>query len=323
MTNLFRRRSKRASSVKNEISHECTSAKEVSAQDINTNTSASLKQHEDSGDTPDSEFPQHTNDTSNDDSLNMSLASSVSKASTMTFGSSHQQDSFAMVSNTGLSSEESSINSRYLDPVPRRHRGNESPARDENLSSGQHMLKTKTQTNTSSLPRLTVNTKQTRALLASDDKREKMVSHSVVSPSTVVTEPETPIFYEGGQDQEFEFPEQADLNSTPVIHMPSDIPRNLQAAHDVSNFSTSLDDLPSFDTSYPRERQMTKENRAMYATHVEMEYWHVQLKEIVVQYGSNSIQAAKGMGNLGASLLRCQVCNLTPLLIFMNACLMP
>ena len=267
--------------------------------------------------------------------LSYSIASSGSRASTISFGTTYHEDSFAAISNTGLSSAESSINSDYLYTRTRARRNGSSNDEDEKES---NLLRVKTTTNV--LPRLTVNTKQTMALLPSDDV-DKMAAETSITPRTAATVPETPVpasiddggekFPDRNESNEYspdsdnrneEFPVNNDINFSPKIHMhtdkkslpqsqlPSDLPRKLQMSHEISIYSTSMtrdQGSTSFSTSFERRRQVKKDHDSRNTAHAEMEYWDMQLKEIAIEYGMNSVQAARGLGNLGASLLRCKV----------------
>lgn len=248
----------------------------------------SASQNNDTVSTPHSDQPQGRSKATDGDSLSISSDDEleVSKASTMSFGTHHPDDSFVAISATGLSSDEDSINSRYLDNPP-------------------HDGRLKHETKTSSLPRLTINTRQTMALLASDpphtstnapqSREKKIMDESMTTPKTL---PETPMFRDSpspaGND---EFPQEADMNSTPQIHLPN----NLQTSVDSSNSSKPL------DTSTTIKKRKKISSRIRRGVSAEKEYWELQLKEIIFQHGADSIQAAKGMGNLGASLLRCKV----------------
>jgi hypothetical protein len=259
--------------------------------------------------TPQSDQPQGSPKGADDvDEFQLSISSAedeleISRASTMSFGTHHPDDSFVAISATGLSSDESSINSRYLDMPPARSKGSHDGDGSRRTGSDGRL---KSKTTTSTLPRLTINTRQTMALLASDspDVEKKMMNQSM-TPRTVGTEPMTPVFH--GTRQSDEFPVQADISSTPQIHLPS----SLQTSRDDSNFSSSVDTKVT-----PRKRA----NKTRRVALVEKEYWDLRLKEIIFQHGANSIQAAKGMGNLGASLLRCKVriCNILIFLLLVR-----
>ena len=244
-------------------------------------------------------------DTSN--SIETSTSSNNSNR-TMSFGSSNEQDSFAVVSHTGLSDDDISINSRYLDE-PRRKEGNTcdnhgSNSRTSTGTTGTHTttsIRTSTSTSTSTLPRLTIQTKQTKALLATTT-HEHNKGQYLISPNTVVIQPETPT---GTVNSSNEFPvtTQTLLNNTPEINM--NIPDSPSHSQSFS-MSLSHQERPSFDTSFLKERQLSKESKSLQAAYKELEYWDEELKQTMDISGHTSIQSAQGMMNLGASLLRCR-----------------
>jgi hypothetical protein len=279
---------------------------------------------------PQSDQPQFNSKDGLDDSedsedsngLNASIQGlDLSGASSMSFGSQHPDDSFIAVSVTGMSSDESSINSRYLDVhPPGSKRGNlENDGRGRNESGGIDDDRLKPKTTTSSLPRLTVNTKQTRAFLDTPpdnqsnlkgdyqnqkQKQQERIQDLPISPTTVETEPETPVNRK--TDNEFPVPNQSGVNTTPEIHIPS----NLHTSLDASDFTRTTSTSSSTRRRRDRDRILTKEKKMSKGRRMalaEKGFWELRLKEIIFQHGSNSIQAAQGMGNVGASLLRCQV----------------
>lgn len=200
----------------------------------------------------------------------------MSRASTMSFGSNHPEDSFVL-SATGLSSEESSINSRYLDPPPPQSRPEGTDeTRRSNRPASRMDNNFHTKTRTSNLPRLTVKTRQTMALLSIDPlKDEERTSSRSSTPRTASTEPETPTG---------EFPDQS--NTTPQFRM--------KGISGVSMSQSSSKDASQY--------QMRISNKRRHASYAEVEYW----ERVIIQHGHNTVQAAKGMENLGASLLRCR-----------------
>ena len=285
---------------------------------------------------PQSDQPQFNSKDGLDDSddsedsngLNASLQGlDLSGASSMSFGSHHPDDSFVAVSATGMSSDESSVNSRYLDVHPSDFNrvNNENDGQGRNVNGGIDDDRLKPKTTTSSLPRLTVNTKQTRALLDTTPhnqsnvkgdhqnqnqnqnqnlKQQERIQDLPISPKTIETEPETPV--NRNLDNEFPVPDQSGVNTTPEIHMMS----NLHTSHDASDFSRTTSTSSSTRRRRDGDRHLTKEKKMSKGRRMalaEKEFWELRLKEIIFQHGSSSIQAAKGMGNVGASLLRCQV----------------
>jgi len=283
----------------------------------------------------------------------------------MSFGSFHgDQDSFAAVSHTGLSDDESSINSRYLDQhlqesEPQTQTRTQSQSQTQNISinrrrrmENQYYQKENT---TSTLPRLTIQTKQTKALLAPkqdiDIDIDKCQNQSVASPTTVVAHLDTPTSHNSlliqenkydhdhdpkqqqqqqqqqqrqhNQENEFPTPTQA---RSPQINMPTQ-EFSMSLSHELpsgsfinNNSSTSL----SMSSSFLKERQLHKESKTLTAAYHELQYWENQLHSIISNsatststathqgrrprqfQGAQSIQAAQGMMNLGASLLRCR-----------------
>jgi len=70
-----------------------------------------------------------------------------------------------------------------------------------------------------------------------------------------------------------------------------------------SSLSTTV--LPSFDTSYLRQRQFTKKHQAQNRSYAERDYYNTLMKERILQHGPHSLPAAKAMTSLGSALLRC------------------
>jgi tetratricopeptide (TPR) repeat protein len=264
----------------------------------------------------------HSNDISFMETSNSRDSSTRSSNSTMSFGSSKEQDSFAFVSHTGLSDDDESFNSRYLDE-PRRNEQNPRDIHDSNIINSSEsndaisaQMDMRAATTTSNLPRLTIQTKQTKALLATPTATATSAvatptnakRQPLNSPNTVVTQLETPSSAVNTSD-EFPLPTQESLNNTPEIHIPSNLPTQLQTSTSQSqsfSMSFSLQEMPSFDTSFLKEKQMSRESKLMQAAYRELEYWDEQLKDIIDLSGHASVQSAQGMMDLGASLLRCR-----------------
>lgn len=196
----------------------------------------------------------------------------------------HDDDSFAgRVSNTGMSSEESSINSHssynrftgtHDNKYTRKHTGDNKYMKPKSTS--RH------------LPRLTIQTKRTKDLLAQNDTTHHVFfekpSETPMSLDTKQTSLSTP----STRNQQ-EFPPVNSFSSTPKIHMSE------------TYNSTVLS--PSSNSS---GRGIHSTNKTNMKNLVEKEYWKYKLKMTLRYHGGSSVQAAKAFSDLAAALLKCK-----------------
>ena len=305
-----------------------------------------------------------TNSKSRDANTNTNTSSS----STMSFGSFHaDQDSFAAVSHTGLSDDESSINSRYLDQhLQESERERERGREPQNQSQSQKDVfmnrfpRNGNDNKTSTLPRLTIQTRQTKALLAAKDDINCQNQAITASPTTVITRQLDPPtiasvisnkslqqsnqYDPKQQQQQQQLQQQAQQNQendnefpspsqacSPEFYMPTHLQQQSpfsmslpSGSFDYNNNNTnSYSPSVSLSSSFLKERQLNKESKTLKAAYNELQYWENQLDSIISNsnnatntelgkhsrrqfQGAQSIQAAHGMMNLGASLLRCR-----------------
>jgi hypothetical protein len=196
----------------------------------------------------------------------------------------HDDDSFAgRVSNTGMSSEESSINSHSsYNRFTGKHDNNytHKPTGDNKYlqpkSTSRH------------LPRLTVQTNRTKELLAQNHLDKTGVEKYSETPMSFGTK-QTILSTPSTRNQD-EFPPVNSFSSSPKIHM-SD-PYNSSFLSVSSNSSDRL--MSSTDKAYTKNL-------------IEKEYWKYKVKMTLRYHGASSIQAAKAFSNLAAALLKCKV----------------
>lgn len=245
---------------------------------------------------------------SNDGSI---TSSGSSMNSTMSYGTGcAPQDSFVAISHTGMSDDEISINSRYLDKPCY---GAADPGQSEVL--GQRSFEDATkkkETSTQTLPRLTIHTRQTKALLRKEESSQKRPErlHVIASPNTVTKQPDTPMTTTNNWtlDSLGEFP--ISPNSTPqmnILHNNHSFQSMSSHPSMVSTASSSSKGISSsLDTTFLRERQNAQDNKHLQSAFREFEYWNETLDKITHYWGHQSIHAASTMMELGACLLRCK-----------------
>ena len=68
--------------------------------------------------------------------------------------------------------------------------------------------------------------------------------------------------------------------------------------------SFSSQDITSFDTSFMRQVLSSKERKSYESAYQELEFWNEALLDVCVESGSQSLQSAEIMMNIGASLIR-------------------
>lgn len=218
-----------------------------------------------------------------------SIESTSSNNSSNSFGNQiHGDDSFTRVSNTGMSSDESSIHSHS----------------SYNRFTGKHEMKyshkpigndtyLKPKSTSRHLPSLTVQTKRTKELLeVNPGPNLQEYSKTPLSKESKETEPSTPSSIRD------EFPTQHSFNTTPRIHM-SDKPDRSRAYSSVISQSSG--------TTTSGRRGDTISDKGHSKANVEKEYWKYKLKMTLRYQGGNSVQAAKAFSDLGAALMRCKV----------------
>jgi len=95
--------------------------------------------------------------------------------------------------------------------------------------------------------------------------------------------------------------DESNLLTSKSISMSSSMSTSLRkyTEEDISN-------LPSFDTSYIRQKRMTKEHRARARALAERDFYNNCLKQKVLEYGPHNAEVARAMANLGSSLMRCK-----------------
>lgn len=197
----------------------------------------------------------------------------------------HDDDSFAgRVSNTGMSSEESSIHSHSS---YNRFTGEHDNKYTRKHTGDNKYLKPKTTSR--HLPRLTIQTKRTQDLLAQND-----IDHAIFDKHS-----DTPMSFDTKQTflstpstirNEEEFPPVNSFSSTPKIHI---------SEHNNSTFLSV--------SSNSSCHGMSPTNRSHSKNVIEKEYWKYKLKMTLRYHGGSSIQAAKAFSNLAAALLKCKV----------------
>ncbi|GFH60784.1 hypothetical protein CTEN210_17260 [Chaetoceros tenuissimus] len=212
--------------------------------------------------------------------------------STFSFGSSKEDDSFAQISNHGLSEDDDSFSSALHERSYRRDL-------ERYHKTGKNAPETRypQQNVTSKLPNLTIQTKQTKALLES--RKQDIKQSTLTSPTTVATQLETPM---SNVDNSASFP-SLKSNMTPQIHMPVQLSRTSNSYPSVS-MSFSSQDITSFDTSFMRQVLSSKERKSYESAYQELEFWNEALLDVSVESGSQSLQSAEIMMNIGASLIR-------------------
>mmetsp|Transcript_8917 Transcript_8917/g.16822 ORF Transcript_8917/g.16822 Transcript_8917/m.16822 type:complete len:539 (+) Transcript_8917:293-1909(+) len=280
---------------------------------------------------------------SKDDSIISSSNSSSSFSNSFSSGYAHlQQESFVAVSHTGLSDDEVSINSRYLDKPYHYYGG----AEDRQFDNDDHddgigqrkrpvqglgFLASKHTTQT--LPRLTMHTRQTKALLMPDEESTTHYTRShpreqflplgkKTSPKSVVIQPETPTTATKTLNtipmtrDSFgeEFPKSFSNSGTPQIKiniLEHDSFQSLSSHPSISSATSSssrkVETSSSLvDTSFLREKQNAQENKYLESAFREFEYWNETLDKVIHDSGHESLHAARTMMELGACLLRCK-----------------
>lgn len=229
-----------------------------------------------------------------------------SRGSTMSFGSDRELDSFVNVSLTGLSIDNSaSLNSHYsYDPYTGKHEeGNMNGLRRGGVSSstGTYLHSKAT---TRHLPHLTINSTKTKTLLKGP--QSEMISP--VSTETSTTVPCTPGSAEDEDRIEFgEFSQSQ--NVTPSFDMQFHPPHRLKEQSIHFSHRNNRDEMSSAcssDYSNSNQKHMVKANKLKHAALAEREYWKKILRSTDNEYGTESLEAARVLFNLGSALLRCK-----------------
>ena len=228
----------------------------------------------------------------------------------MSFGSNMDIDSFVNVSLTGLSIDNSaSLNSNYsYDPYTGRHEEgniNGRLKREGDSNSTGAFLHSKVTSR--QLPSLKINSTKTKALL--QGPQSDMISP--VSTETSTTVPYTPDSAEDEDCNEFaEFPQSQ--NVTPSFDIPSHPPYRPKEQQMRLSHRTNRDEVSSAcssDFSNYNQKHMVKANKVKHAALAEREYWKKILRSTNIEYGTESLEAARVLFNLGSALLRCKVSN--------------
>lgn len=217
-------------------------------------------------------------------------SSSGNSSSSNSFGNRriHRDDSFTgRVSNTGMSSDESSIHSHS----------------SYNRFTGKHDMKythkpegddiyLKPKSTSRHLPILTVQSRRTKELLEAIPGRSlKKDSITPMSQETKQTEPSTPSTVRD------EFPAQHSFSSTPKIHVSGRQETSIEYSSILSQSSS---------TTNSGRNDKTLLNKGYLKANAEKEYWKYKLKMILRYQGGNSKEAAKAFSDLGAVLMRCK-----------------
>ena len=260
-----------------------------------------------------------------DTSLSYSHDSSYHSKGTMSMGSSLPQDSFVVVSTTGLSSGGLSSMDSFRGDLYSRER-KEFKGRDS--SQPGHYEST-----THHLPRVTVASLHRQAYL--ENKSTSVEKYSVNqiqiknmslepietslhSSNTKDTDPSTPIGDISSQINQQSTSEFPGLSSdeTPQLQI------SVESSNEGNRINTNVFDVSEskYDTTCVSQSEssmqsalnltedfMKRDNRSHQNAITEKEFWRIKLQETIAIHGDESFETGRQLNNLGSSLMRCNV----------------